>query len=156
MAFIDRIKEIMSSSGIEAEVSEGKGFIKVKVPLEQWEEAAKALASNGFDHVKTVTIVDYKARGVFEVAYHVSSFLDTGLAKYIIELSTEIPRDNPVVKSLVGIWPSAEFLERESFEFFGVVFEGHPDLRPILLLDEVVAKHPLRKDFVVKEEGIFR
>ena len=151
-----RLKEILSSTGIEAEISEGKGFLKVKVPADQLEKAAKALAANGFDHVKTVTVIDYKTRGVFEIAYHASSFLDMELARHIVELSTEIPREKPVIKSLVDVWPSAEFLERESFEFFGIVFEGHPDLRPILLLDEVASQHPLRKDFVVKEEGIFR
>jgi len=153
---INRLKGELEAKGVRAEISEEKGFIKIRVEPEELEDAARVLASMGFDHVKTVTVIDYKAKGVFEIAYHASSFLDVDLARYIVELSTVVPRDSPTVKSLVEIWPSAEFLERESFEFFGVIFEGHPDLRPILLVDEVASQHPLRKDYVVKEEGIFR
>ena len=47
---------------------------------------------------------------------------------------------------------SAEFQEREMYEFFGVNFEGHPDLRPLLLTPDVAAQRPLRKDFKVVEE----
>jgi len=141
---------------LNPEISEGKGFVSVSVDSSKLREAAKRLLEIGFDHVKTVTAVDYMKDKQFEVIYHASSYLNTDLAKYIVELKTRIPRDNPEVDSLSDIWVSAEFLERETFEFFGINFRGHPDLRPILLLQEVADKHPLRKDFIVKEEGIFK
>jgi NADH-quinone oxidoreductase subunit C len=141
---------------LNPEISEGKGFISVSVDSDKLREAAKRLLEMGFDHVKTVTAVDYMKEKQFEIIYHASSYLDIELAKYIVELKTRIPRDTPEVDSLSDIWVSAEFLERETFEFFGINFRGHPDLRPILLLQEVSDRHPLRKDFIVKEEGIFK
>ena len=71
-------------------------------------------------------------------------------------IGTEIPRDNPKMPTLVYVWRSVEFQEREVFEFFGIEFEGHPDLRPLLLSPPVAEKRPLRKDFIVKEEPIIR
>ncbi|MCE4605839.1 MAG: NADH-quinone oxidoreductase subunit C [Desulfurococcales archaeon] len=154
MTIIDELKEKLVD--LNPEITEGKGFISVSVESAKLREAAKRLLDMGFDHVKTVTAVDYKKENQFEVIYHASSYLNTELAKYIIELKTRIPRENPEVDSLSDIWVSAEFLERETFEFFGINFKGHPDLRPILLLQEIADQHPLRKDFIVKEEGIFK
>ncbi|MCE4614894.1 MAG: NADH-quinone oxidoreductase subunit C [Desulfurococcales archaeon] len=154
MTIIEELEEKLGD--LNPEITEGKGFISVSVETTKLRETAKRLLDLGFDHVKTVTAVDYKKDNQFEVIYHASSYLNTELAKYIIELKTRIPRDNPVVESLSDIWISAEFLERETFEYFGINFTGHPDLRPILLLQEIADQHPLRKDFIVKEEGIFK
>ena len=57
------------------------------------------------------------------------------------------------IASLAGVWRSAEWMEREVFDLFGVIFEGHPDLRRVLLPDDWVG-HPLRKDYV--EAGGYR
>jgi NADH-quinone oxidoreductase subunit C len=142
--------------GIYESVEEGKGFVSFHVSPERLVEAAEALKGAGFDHVKSVTAVDRPKEGVIEVTYHVSSYSDPQLARGIIGLTARVPRDNPRLPSLSRIWISAEFQEREVFEFFGVVFEGHPDLRPILLIPPLAEKHPLRKDFVVKEEQVYR
>jgi NADH-quinone oxidoreductase subunit C len=152
---VERIKSTLGDlvKGIE----EHKGFVTVYVDTENLVKAASLLKSMGFDHVKSVTVVDRVKEKVFQVGYHVSSFSNPELAKVIVELATTIPReDNAKVPSLTGVWTSAEFQEREAYEFFGIVFEGHPDLRPILLAPDVAEKRPLRKDFVVKEEGIYR
>jgi NADH-quinone oxidoreductase subunit C len=61
-------------------------------------------------------------------------------------LRTRLPADAPRLDSLTGVWPGADWHERETFEMFGVVFDGHPDLRPLLLPDGFVGR-PLRKDF---------
>jgi len=132
-----------------------KGYVEVVVDLEKVVEAAKRLKEAGFDHVKSVTAVDYPKESKIRVTYHVSSYLNEELARVIVGLSVDLPRDNPVMESLTGIWRSAEFQEREVYEFFGVTFRGHPDLRPLLLIPELAEKRVLRKDFVVREESIY-
>ncbi len=151
---VDVIKERLGDLALKVE--ENKGYIAVYVDVEHLVDAASKLKEMGFDHVKSVTAVDRPKEKVIEIGYHVSSYLDEELAKVIVELVTTVPRtEKPKVPSLTGIWTSAEFMEREVYEFFGVEFEGHPDLRPILLPPPVAEKRPLRKDFVVKEEGIY-
>ena len=61
-------------------------------------------------------------------------------------LKTEAPYDDPVVPSVTGIWRAADWYEREAHDLFGVTFEGHPDLSPLLLYDEFEG-YPGRKDF---------
>ena len=61
-------------------------------------------------------------------------------------LKTKVRRDDPHLESLVRVWPAANWQEREVFDLFGIVFDGHPDLRRILLPEDWVG-HPLRKDY---------
>ncbi len=61
-------------------------------------------------------------------------------------LKTTVPEDDPTVDSVTGIWRGANWFEREAYDMFGVRFQGHPDLRRILLYEEFVG-HPLRKDY---------
>lgn len=138
------------------ELREEKGYIEVVVGKGDLVEAARAFKDAGFDHVVSVTAVDYPKEGVIKLSYHTSSYTNKALAGVILALSTYLERtDQPRVQSLTGVWPSSEFMEREVFEFFGVVFEGHPDLRPLLLIPELASKRVLRKDFVVREESIY-
>ncbi|MGC9209840.1 MAG: NADH-quinone oxidoreductase subunit C [Acidilobus sp.] len=130
-----------------------KGYLDFVVKPEHLVEAARRLKEMGFDHVISVGVVDYPAKKQFKVMYHVTSYLNEELSKLVVSLSTYINRDDPRVPSLTGVWLSAEFQEREEYEMFGVIFEGHPDLRPLLLTPVVAALKPLRKDFVVKEES---
>jgi NADH-quinone oxidoreductase subunit C len=63
-------------------------------------------------------------------------------------LRTRAPREDPVVESLVDLYPGADWHERETYEMFGIVFSRHPGLRPLLLPPEFEG-HPLRKEFVL-------
>lgn len=96
----------------------------------------------GFDYLATVTGVDYIAEEKMEVVYH--AYKITGGAALIFKV--QLPRDNPVVASLVDIYPGVEFQEREAWDLLGIRFEGHPDLRRILMW-EGFEGHPLRKDW---------
>ena len=60
-----------------------------------------------------------------------------------------VPENDPVVDSMVELWPGADFMEREVWDMYGIKFKGHPDLRRILMYDEFVG-HPLRKDYPVQ------
>ncbi len=73
--------------------------------------------------------------------------------KHRVWLKVGLPAENPAVKSVTGIWPTANFHEREVFDLFGIRFEGHPDLRRILMPDDWEG-HPLRKDYPVVHEEV--
>ena len=85
--------------------------------------------------------VDYKDR--IEVVYHLFSYSK----RHGAVLKVKLPRDNPKVATLEGVWKSANWMEREIFDLLGVFFEGHSDLRRILMPEDWVG-FPLRKDFV--------
>lgn len=156
---VGEVKELVLKAlgDIQARVEDGgKGFIDFIVDKGDLVEAASRVKKAGFDHVKSLTVIDYKAEGKFKVVYHVSSYLNEELAGHIVGVGTEIPRDNPRLPTLVHVWRGVEFQEREVFEFFGIEFEDHPDLRLLLLAPQIAEKKPLRKDFIVKEEPIIR
>ena len=94
----------------------------------------------GFDHLSCISAVDLKDR--FEVVYHISSYPN----RLMVQLNAELPRENPSVASVSDLWYGANYHEREAFDMMGIVFEGHPDLKRILLPDDFQG-HPLRKDF---------
>lgn len=71
--------------------------------------------------------------------------------KHQFMIKVKLPRDNPKLPSICGLFRVANFQERECFDLLGVVFEGHPDLRRVLLPDDWIG-YPLRKDYVFPEE----
>ncbi len=98
------------------------------------------------DYCSFVTAVDRPDQAVFEVVYHLFS-MD---ARHELLLKTRIPRDNPRVPSVTAIWSGANWHEREAYDLFGIIFEGHPDLRRIMMTEDW-SGHPLRKDYVYQE-----
>ena len=96
-----------------------------------------------FDFLQNVTAVDWPKREVIEVVYHLYSYAHD----HEVCVKTETPRAAPHVPSVVALWPTANWLEREQFDLFGVAFDGHPDLRRLLMPDDWVG-HPMRKDFI--------
>jgi len=107
----------------------------------------------GFEHVKGVAGVDFPTQKKIEVVYFVGSFSRPEVQGIIVMLKTELPRDNPTIASVVTVWESAHFHERETFEMFGVKFEGHPDLRKLLTLDNWDGPPPMLKDIKFPEMG---
>jgi NADH-quinone oxidoreductase subunit C len=94
--------------------------------------------------------VNLPARGDaprFAVVYHLVS---TRLF-HRLRVKCRVPEDNPVIASLSALWSGANWLERETFDLYGIRFDGHPDLRRIYLYDEFVG-HPLRKDYAKHDE----
>jgi len=128
-----------------------KKIIKITVEKDALIRAAKLLRERGFDHVKGVTGVDLSAlkppENAFEVMYHLGSYTVPELGSIVLTLSTKIPRDNPELSSLTSIWPSCEYHERETYEMFGIIFTGHPNLRRLLLPEWWSDIPPLRKDY---------
>ena len=108
------------------------------------------LPALGFDMLTDLTAVDYlKFPGRedgprFEVVYHLYSLA----RNHRLRVKVRVEEDDAVVPTAVSIWPIANWLEREVWDMFGVRFEGHPDLRRLLLYEEFVG-HPLRKDYPI-------
>jgi len=101
----------------------------------------------GFDHISTVSGVDWIAKNELEVEYFVGSSTP-GLEDFILAVSERVPRDNPVVPTLIDVWRGAEYHERETHEMFGINFQGHPNQSHILLPEDWNDLPPLRKDYV--------
>lgn len=108
-------------------------------------EYLKSAPELGFNYLVNLTAVDWM--NYFELVYHLHSIRHGRM----VVLKARVDRDNPVVPSVAGVWDAANFQEREVFDLFGIRFDGHPDLRRILLYDEF-AGHPLRKDYGLPRE----
>jgi len=117
-----------------------EGYI---IDSEKLVEFAQVLRDEyGYDFLSSVTGVDYLPDEMMEVVYH--AYKSTGGPA--LEFKAQTPRDNPVVPSLVSVYPGAELQEREVWDLFGISFSDHPDLRRILMW-EGFEGHPLRKDW---------
>ncbi len=110
------------------------------VDRDRLSSAAGDLKALGFDVLGMVTAVDCGSE--IELVYRLQS---RGMAAAVF-LRCRVPATDAKVPSMYSLWPSADWQEREVFDLFGVRFEGHPDLRRILLPDEWEG-HPLRKDY---------
>jgi len=107
----------------------------------------KREADLAFDCLSNQSGVDYPTRSEIEVVYHLFSYP----LRHACVLKVAVPRDTPAMPTVFEVWRTAIWQEREIFDLLGIVFEGHPDLRRILLPEDWVG-HPLRKDFVEPEE----
>jgi len=101
-----------------------------------------------FDLFLDVTAVDWPGQAPrFEVVYHFYSTKHFGR----VRLKTRVSEQDPTVDSLVSLYGSAGFMERECHDMYGIAFRGNPDLRPLLLYEGFVG-HPLRKDYPKERE----
>ncbi|HEX5139491.1 MAG TPA: NADH-quinone oxidoreductase subunit C [Dehalococcoidia bacterium] len=104
-------------------------------------EAAKHDEAMAFDFLRDLTGVDYEADG-FEVVYQLRSFK----LGHCVTVRAKLPRENPALPSVTDLWRGADWHERETRDMFGINFEGHPNLVPLLLPDDMLDHFPLRKD----------
>ena len=95
-------------------------------------------------------VVEHKKAGYLEVVYHLYS-MELKHGPLILRLRTANRSDNARVPSLTPVWRGAEFQEREAYDLYGITFEGHPDLRRILMWDEFT-DFPMRKDYVEPDD----
>ncbi len=100
------------------------------------------LPEYSFEHLSNLTAVDYPKENKITLVSHLWSYRHQ--QQMTVKLDT--PRDNPKAPTLEQVWKSANWFEREVYDLYGVVFEGHSDLRRIMMPDDY-QKHPLRKDF---------
>jgi NADH-quinone oxidoreductase subunit C len=108
--------------------------------------AAATVQTAGYNFFEDMTAVDwYPSSPRFQLSYHILSHA----FKEHIRLRVLVEEADPSADSITPVWPSANYYEREVFDLFGIRFEGHPNLRRILMPDDW-AGHPLRKDYPVE------
>lgn len=105
----------------------------------------RAKTQLGFTRLSTVAGVDrYPVEPRYEVVYHLQSVT----SKERLRIKARVPGDNPEIESACSVYRSANWYERETYDFFGIRFLNHPDLKRIMLPEQFEG-HPLRKDFPV-------
>ncbi len=140
----------MALAGLPVEVKKQKNFTTITTSPEHLKEAAKRLKELGYNRLILVTGIDEIKNKRIRLVYHLERYEKPG---DVIALETLLPRDNPVAPSLSDLWGAALLQEREEYEMVGIRFEGHPDLRKILLPPDWPDNlYPLRKDYRVVEE----
>jgi NADH:ubiquinone oxidoreductase subunit C len=128
-----------------------KGRISVIARKEVARDVAAWLQRFGFDHALAVSGVDHPSENHLDVVYFLSSYSHDNLKHIVVLLKIHLERENPSLSSLTPIWESANLFERETYEMFGVNFEGHPNLQKLLLQDNWDGPPPLRKDLKIPE-----
>jgi NADH-quinone oxidoreductase subunit C len=149
---IESLRTVLGEAKI-ASLKNALGEVTIEVPAAVWAEVALQLrddASLHFEQLVDACGVDYSEYkdGIWEgqrfaVVYHLLSY------KHNVRLRVRVfCADDafPVINSMVDVWPAINWFEREAFDLFGIVFQGHPDLRRILT-DYGFVGHPFRKDF---------
>jgi NADH:ubiquinone oxidoreductase subunit C len=106
--------------------------------------------SLGFDHAESVAGTDYPKDNQIEVIYHLGSYTRQEIAGHILWLTTRTDRDDARLPTLINVYKSVEYHERECYEMLGVYFEGHPRNERFLLPEDWADIPPLRKDFKIK------
>jgi NADH-quinone oxidoreductase subunit C len=123
-----------------------EGLLFIKVKTNDYLSTATYLAEHGFKRLLTVSAVDWIKKTVFEV-YFVAHNFDESV---YIKVSTEIPRDDPKIPTISSIWKNASMHERETWELFGIKFDGNHMLKP-LFLEDWKGPPPFKKDFDWRE-----
>ena len=125
--------------------------IKIQVEPQDIVRVANFLRDNmGFDHAESAGGTDYPKDNQIEVIYHLGSYSRQELAPHILWLTTRTNRDDARLPTLINVYKSVEYHERECYEMLGVYFEGHPRNERFLLPEDWADIPPLRKEFRIK------
>ena len=139
------IKDIEERLGVKLSLTTDKhGEHWIEVDASKLVDVARIILENGFDHLTTITGVDTGEKII--LFYHLVKFEENKAV--ILNIKVQLDRDNPIAPSLVELYPTAYVYEREVYDLLGVKFEGHPNLKRLLLPEDIPEGiHPLRKDF---------
>lgn len=138
----EEIKEFITSIQPSATYDETGEWLNINIEAAEWRRMAQWIRKTpfDFDYLFCLTCIDWKTH--LTVVYHLSSTVH----RHSIVIKAKADRANATIDTVSDIWRTAEFMEREVFDLFGVQFINHPDLRRLLLTDDFEG-YPLRKDF---------
>lgn len=142
------LREQFGSAILHHEVVAGDEHV-VYIPADRVVEILgwlKRSPGHEYDLLKDVTAVDFGGGRPLQVVYQLWSIR----RRHALRLKAELPLESLEIDSVVGIWATANWLEREVYDLFGIVFRNHPDLRRIMMPDNYAEGHPLRKDFPLR------
>jgi NADH-quinone oxidoreductase subunit C len=150
-AIIDEVRARFGSAVVESHAHRGDHTVVVeRGAVRDVLALCRDASALQFDMLMDLTAADYsrfpgREDGPrFEVVYHLYSLVHN----HRLRVKVRVDEDDPVVPSAVDLWPIANWFEREVWDMFGVRFDGHPDLRRLLLYESFVG-HPLRKDYPI-------
>ena len=129
-----------------------RGQTRVVVPAAVAFDALRLLKGRGFDLLVDITCVDYLDYKGAKNRYGLVYLLANTVTNQRLTLRVFVDDPDPAVPSVVSLWEGANWLEREVWDLFGIRFEGHPDLRRLVMPEEFTA-HPLRKDYPLQGRG---
>ena len=146
---VDRIKTRFPTAFVRAEVIWGETTVYLRT--ESVLDVVKYLhddESERYDYLSDVTAVEYRDLELpLQVVWHLRSLP----YRRFLRLKAEIAKGDPLkVPSVMPVYSGADWLERECFDMFGIQFDGHPDLRRILMWEQYAEGYPLRKDFPLR------
>lgn len=125
--------------------------IKITVEPRDIVEVATFLRDEmGLDHAESAGGTDYPKENQIEMMYHLGSYSREDLASHVLMLCTRTARDDARLPTLINVYKSVEYHERETFEMLGIYFEGHPRNDRFLLPEDWADIPPLRRDFRIK------
>jgi NADH-quinone oxidoreductase subunit C len=143
---VDALRAEFGAGVLRHELVAGDEHI-VYIPPERAAEILGWLRDQqGYDFLQDLTAVDYGGGRMIQVVYQLWSIQ----RKLNLRVKCELPLDALEIDTAYFLWRAADWLEREVYDMFGVVFRGHPDLRRILMPYNYAEGHPLRKDFPLR------
>ena len=119
----------------------------IKIEADLLLPIATALYGYGYNYLQCQGAYDLGPSKELVSFYHLTKVADDVSNPEEVRLKVFLPRDNPKVPSVYWIWKAADWQERESYDMFGIIYEGHPNLKRILMNEDWVG-FPLRKDYV--------
>ncbi|HCQ22083.1 MAG: NAD(P)H-quinone oxidoreductase subunit J [Aphanizomenon sp.] len=126
---------------------DGNGVEIIKVPANFLLPISTALYAYGFNYLQFQGGIDLGAGEDLVSVYHLLKVSDNADRPEEIRVKVFLPRENPSVPSVYWIWKTADWQERESYDMYGIIYEGHPNLKRILMPEDWVG-WPLRKDYI--------
>jgi NADH-quinone oxidoreductase subunit C len=149
-AALKRLEKVLGDKIVET--SDLRDDFEATVAVGDWVEAAGVLRDDpelALDHFLDLTAVDYPEREPEAPRFDVLLTVRSMTVGHRVRLRTQVGEDEPM-PTLVGVYPGTNWAEREVWDMFGIPFEGHPDLRRILMYEEFDG-HPLRKDYPIEQ-----
>lgn len=144
-----QVSRWLTENGFEHESLEKdhSGVEVLKVDREFLLPFATALYAYGFNYLQCQAAYDTGPGGDLVSTYHLIKLSDSADRPDEVRLKVFLPREDPRVPSVYWIWKAADWQERESYDMYGIVYEGHPNLKRILMNEDWVG-WPLRKDYI--------
>jgi NAD(P)H-quinone oxidoreductase subunit J len=144
-----QVSQWLTENGFHHEslAPDANGVEIIKVDTDFLLPTATALYAYGFNYLQFQGGIDLGAGQELVSVYHLLKVSDNADKPEEVRVKVFLPRDNPTVPSVYWIWKTADWQERESYDMLGIIYEGHPNLKRILMPEDWVG-WPLRKDYI--------
>jgi len=122
----------------------------VQVRPQEFLAVCQALVAMGFNYLRCQCAYDSAPGGDLVSVYDLTQLTDNGSRPPEVRLKVYLSRQNPIMPSAYWIWKTADFQEREAYDMYGILYEGHPNLKRILMPEDWVG-WPMRKDYITPD-----